>query len=124
MTTDAATDTHAVYVCKVDELGPGEARKVDVRPAGAVFNVDGEFYATSDLCSHDNSSLTDEGYVEGDQIECGWHYARFCIRTGAVEAMPAVTPLRTYTTRVAGDDVYVLVPVAATPLTVNDRSAS
>ena len=124
MTTDQSVATHAVFVCKTTELAPGEARKVDVRPAIAVFNVDGEFHATSDLCTHDKSSLTEEGFVEGDQIECGWHYARFCIRTGAVEAMPAVTPLTKYETRVDGDDLYVLVPTTATPITVNDRSAS
>lgn len=124
MTTQQSVGAQAVYVCKVGDLAPGEARKVDVRPAIAVFNVEGEFYATSDLCSHDKSSLTEEGFIEGDQVECGWHYARFCIRTGAVEAMPAVTPLAKYETRIDGDDLYVLVPTTDTPITVHDRSAS
>lgn len=101
-----------VRACAVTDLGPGEITRVPVSPPIAVYNVDGEFFATSDLCTHDKSSLSDEGYIEDGQIECGWHYAKFCIKTGDVTAPPATKPLTSYEVRVVDDDVYVVVPAA------------
>jgi len=100
----------SVRVCAVDELAPGAVTKVNTLPAIAVFNVDGEFFATSDLCSHDNSSLSDEGYIENGEVECGWHMAKFCIKSGVVTAPPAKTPLRKFDVRVEGREIYVQVP--------------
>lgn len=95
-----------VRACAADELAPGEAVTVPLDPPVAVFNVDGEFLATADRCSHDDSSLA-EGYIEGDEVECAWHAARFCLRTGAVLALPATKPVATYRVKVDGGDVYV-----------------
>jgi nitrite reductase/ring-hydroxylating ferredoxin subunit len=99
---------HRIRVCAVDELEPGEARQVDTTPPVAVFNVDGEFFATADTCTHEESSLAD-GYIDGDQVECSWHFAKFCIRTGAVLSFPATVALRTYETVIDDGDVFVLV---------------
>jgi nitrite reductase/ring-hydroxylating ferredoxin subunit len=101
--------TH-VRVCRVDELPPGSITRVQTSPAIAVYNVDGQFYATSDLCSHDKSSLSEDGYIENGEVECGWHFAKFCIKTGDVTAPPAREPLRTYDVQIDGDDIHVLVP--------------
>jgi 3-phenylpropionate/trans-cinnamate dioxygenase ferredoxin component len=98
-----------VRACRVDELPPGEASKMDVDPPVAVFNLDGEFYATDDTCSHAQSSLS-EGYLEGDEIECVWHYARFCVRTGKAMCLPATEDLKTYEVRVDGNVVLVDIP--------------
>lgn len=93
-------------VCRVGELEPGEAVRVDADPPVAVFNVAGEFFATSDTCSHAKSSLSD-GYLEDDQVECTWHYARFCVRTGKALSLPATEDLRTYQVKVEGGDIFV-----------------
>ncbi len=103
----------AVRVCRVDELAPGAITRAHTNPPIAVYNVDGVFYATSDLCSHDKSSLSEDGYLDAGEIECGWHFAKFCIKTGGVTAPPAREPLRTYAVRVDGDEVFVLVPAVA-----------
>lgn len=96
------------FVCLVSELPSGEARRVDLDPPIAVFNIDGEFLATADTCTHDDSSLA-EGYIEGDQVECAWHFARFCLRSGEALTAPAFRPLTTYAVEVADDQVFVLV---------------
>lgn len=92
--------------CSVDDMEPGDAIVVGSDPAVAVFNVDGEWFATEDRCSHDDSSLA-EGYVEGGVVECAWHYAKFCLRTGQVLAPPARLPIATFATRVDDGFVYV-----------------
>lgn len=95
-----------IRVCDVTELEPGEARRLDCDPPIAVYNVDGEFYATADTCSHDKSSLA-EGYLDGDQVECAWHFAKFCIRTGQVLGPPASRDIATYPVVVEEGVIYV-----------------
>jgi 3-phenylpropionate/trans-cinnamate dioxygenase ferredoxin subunit len=92
--------------CTVDELDDGDAVKLDVEPPIAVFNVDGEYFALDDTCTHDKSSLAD-GYVDGDQVECAWHFAKFCIRTGTVLTPPATVSVGTYDVKVDGNQVLV-----------------
>ncbi len=95
-------------VCATTEIEDGEGLKVDsVRPPIAVFHLDGEYYATADTCSHADSSLS-EGYVEDGEVECVWHLARFCLRTGAARTLPATAPIRTYEVRVEDGEVHVL----------------
>jgi 3-phenylpropionate/trans-cinnamate dioxygenase ferredoxin subunit len=72
----------------------------------AVCNVDGHFYAIDDVCTHDGGPL-DQGQVDGDEIECPRHGARFNVRTGEATLMPAVMGVRTFPVRVDGDQVYV-----------------
>jgi 3-phenylpropionate/trans-cinnamate dioxygenase ferredoxin subunit len=72
----------------------------------AVCNVGGEFYAIDDLCTHDGGSL-DQGELEGDEIECPRHGARFDVRTGAVRQLPAYLPVDTHPVRLEGETVQV-----------------
>jgi 3-phenylpropionate/trans-cinnamate dioxygenase ferredoxin component len=72
----------------------------------AVFNVDGRFYAIDDICTHDGGGLAG-GAVDGDQVICPRHGARFCLRTGAALTPPAYEPVRTYETRVVDGVVEV-----------------
>jgi 3-phenylpropionate/trans-cinnamate dioxygenase ferredoxin subunit len=72
----------------------------------AVCNVDGEFYAIDDLCTHDGGSL-DQGELEGEEVECPRHGARFDVRTGAATQLPAFEPVETHPVRLEGDTVQV-----------------
>jgi 3-phenylpropionate/trans-cinnamate dioxygenase ferredoxin subunit len=74
----------------------------------AVCNVDGEFYAIDDLCTHDGGSL-DQGELEDHEIECPRHGARFDVRTGAAVQLPAFEPVEAHDVRVEGDTVEVSV---------------
>jgi len=104
--------TEIVRVCATSDLAPGEMRRAPTTPPVAVYNVDGEFFATADFCTHEKSSLSEEGYLDGDEVECGWHCAKFSVRTGAVTSPPATKPLVTYEVRIDGGDVYVVLPPA------------
>ncbi len=96
-----------VELCSAAEVSEGAALKVEA--AGlvlAVFNVDGEFYVTDDLCTHGPGSLS-EGYIEGDVVECNFHNGQFNIRTGEVVAPPCMIPIKTYPTRVEDGKVVI-----------------
>lgn len=94
-------------VARVDELDPGEMRQVRVgRRRIALINVDGEFFAIDDTCTHEEASLS-EGELYDDIVECPLHGAAFNVRTGAVEAFPAVVPVQTYECQVVGEEVQV-----------------
>ncbi|MDO8208623.1 MAG: non-heme iron oxygenase ferredoxin subunit [Gallionella sp.] len=94
-------------VASVDELTPGSCRVVEVDGTNvAVFNLGGEYYAIEDACSHDGGELA-RGRVEGEEIVCPRHGARFSIRTGAVLGPPACEDLRIFPVRVAQGRVQV-----------------
>ncbi|SFL29684.1 bifunctional 3-phenylpropionate/cinnamic acid dioxygenase ferredoxin subunit [Geodermatophilus ruber] len=95
-----------VRACSVTDIEPGEAVVVDVDPPLAVFNVDGEFLAAADTCTHGASSLAD-GYIDGAEVECAWHFAKFCLRTGKALTLPATEAIATYAVRVEDDAVFV-----------------
>ncbi len=97
-----------IPVGPVANIPPGDYAQVEVDGSlVAVFNVDGNFYAIDDLCTHDGGELAG-GAVEGDVVICPRHGARFCLRTGAALTPPAYEPVRTYQTRVVDGIVEVL----------------
>lgn len=74
--------------------------------AVAVFNVAGNYYAIEDCCSHEAGTLSD-GTVDGLEITCPLHLARFSLRTGEVLAPPADEPIAIFPVRVADGMVQV-----------------
>jgi 3-phenylpropionate/trans-cinnamate dioxygenase ferredoxin subunit len=72
----------------------------------AVFRSEGSFYATSELCTHEDESLA-EGWLEGCNVECPRHGAMFDLRTGEAISLPATDPIRTFLVELRGDDVMV-----------------
>jgi len=99
-----------IHVAPASTIAPGDFATVEVDGTFvAVFNVGGEFLAVEDTCTHDGGGLTG-GPVEGDQVVCPRHGARFCLRTGRALTPPAYEPLRHYETRVVDGVVEVLAP--------------
>ena len=89
------------------DLPPGDYATIEVDGVFvAVFNVDGEYFAIDDVCTHDGGGLTG-GTVEDHQVICPRHGARFCMRTGAALTPPAYEPVRSYPTRVVDGIVEV-----------------
>lgn len=73
----------------------------------AVFNLAGEFYALEDVCTHDGAEIASGSVVDGDEIVCPRHGARFCIKTGAVKCAPAYEDITAFPTQVTDGVVYV-----------------
>ena len=96
-----------VDVAPAAELSPGSWRTVDVDGTQiAVFNVNGQYHAIEDVCTHDGGILTG-GSVEGAQIVCPRHGARFSIISGDALSPPAYEPVPTFPVRVEQGVVQV-----------------
>ena len=95
-------------VAAVAELEPESLRRVE---AGGIaiclaHAEDGNFYAISDVCTHEEYSLSD-GDLWDMAVECPQHGSRFDLRDGHVTGLPAVFPAKTYPVTVEAGDVYV-----------------
>jgi nitrite reductase/ring-hydroxylating ferredoxin subunit len=96
-----------IELCSVDEVAEGEAKRVETNGLQlAVFNLNGQFYVTDDLCTH-GPGLLHEGYIDGDIVECNFHNGSFNIKTGEVVDPPCMIPVKTYRTSVEGDKVFI-----------------
>ena len=89
------------------DIPPGRVGVFEVEGVRiALCNVDGTFYAIDDVCTHDGGAL-DQGELEGNEIECPRHGARFDVRTGKVMRLPAFVPVQTYPIRIEDGKVQV-----------------
>ncbi len=97
-----------VVVAITDELNPGDKPLVFEmnRRWIALYNLNGDFYAIEDVCTHDGGPLA-EGEVEGCVVSCPRHGAQFDIITGKVLSAPALTDVPTFEVRVVGNEVQV-----------------
>lgn len=87
-----------------------EGRGWPVRLAGrpvALFAVGEDIFALDNMCLHVGSPIDDGAVLEGC-VSCPWHGWLYDLRSGDLLIMDGWRPgLRTYPTRVEGDDVLV-----------------
>jgi nitrite reductase/ring-hydroxylating ferredoxin subunit len=97
-----------IIVGKTSEIPSGKMQKVSVDGRDIVVaNIDGNYYACDDTCTHSGASLAD-GTLEGNVITCGWHGAKFDCRSGKLEKFPAkIKDLKSYRTIIEADNVFV-----------------
>ncbi|MEO7203350.1 MAG: non-heme iron oxygenase ferredoxin subunit [Candidatus Tumulicola sp.] len=94
-------------VANVTDIAPGTTRRVVVDGQEILIcNVDGDFFAIEDVCSHDGAPL-DQGELDGKCIVCPRHGATFDVRTGEALTLPAVMPLSTYAVEVKDGEILV-----------------
>ena len=87
-------------VVAVEDLPNGERLFLEINDQPVVvFNIAGKFFAIGDVCTHDNGPLG-EGDLEGYEIICPRHGARFDVRTGQATHLPAFLPTTNYPIRV------------------------
>ena len=96
-----------VRVAAADGIAPGDYATVELENGFvAVFNVDGEFFAIDDVCTHDGGGLAG-GALEDHKVICPRHGAHFCLRTGKALTPPAYEPVNRYATRVVDGMVEI-----------------
>ena len=100
--------SRAVDAGRVEDLPHGSSKIVEL-PEGrelALYNVNGEFYATENFCPHKGAPLAD-GILCEHVIECGFHGWQFDVRTG--ECLTLVEKIETYEVVVEDGLIRILV---------------
>lgn len=96
-----------VKAARTDEVPPGQCHLSILKGKEIVlFNIDGKFFALDNLCTHEEGPLC-EGEIEGHEVTCPWHGAKFDIRTGDVLQDPAYEAVARYNVRVSGSHIEV-----------------
>jgi 3-phenylpropionate/trans-cinnamate dioxygenase ferredoxin component len=93
---------------ELSTLAEGQAKSIAVgrRMIAVVFSC-ASYYAIEDICTHDGAPLTG-GEIEGAEIVCPRHGARFCMRTGEALTPPAYEPVRVFETKIEDGHLWVL----------------
>jgi len=96
-----------IPLCPTGDVSPATPARVTTSTMDyAVFELDGAYFVTQDLCTHGPGSLA-EGYVDGNDIECPFHQGKFDIRTGRPSAAPCSEPLRIWTVHIIDGQVCI-----------------
>ena len=96
-----------VKIAKAADVEPGCGKSFEVNGKRiGLFNVEGTLYAIDDTCTHRGGPLS-EGELNGNQVSCPWHGARFDVTSGSELSPPATRGVARYSIRVDGEDVAV-----------------
>lgn len=92
---------------KASDVPPGTLKLAMVMGTFVLLaNVDGEIYATSNLCPHAGAALN-YGRLDGPEVECALHGAVFDVTDGEVVVGPAPYGLDTFPVKVEDGEVLV-----------------
>ena len=96
-----------ISVAQIADLLPGQMKWVAVDGERRVLaNVEGTYYALSDVCGHRNAPLS-RGKLRGYLIECPLHFALFDVRTGELVDGPVSAAVPIYEVRIECGTIYV-----------------
>jgi 3-phenylpropionate/trans-cinnamate dioxygenase ferredoxin subunit len=100
-----------IKVATLADVPVGGSKLVEVnRIRVALFNLDGAIHAIEDVCTHDGGPLVEGTVIDGYQVQCPRHGARFDIRTGAALSFPAFEPANTYAVQVKDGEIWIEKP--------------
>ncbi|MEE8210670.1 MAG: non-heme iron oxygenase ferredoxin subunit [Acidiferrobacterales bacterium] len=101
-----------IKVARTDDIQPGKMKRVEIAGCPVlVAQVNGDYYAVADTCTHEDASLS-TGSLKGELVKCPLHGSRFNVITGEVLEEPAEENLKTYALRIDGDYIFVENPNA------------
>ncbi len=100
-------DDNWIDVTATDAVPEDDVIGIDIAGKSlALYQVEGEIYATDNICTHGNARLCD-GFLEGHEIECPLHQGKFDIRNGKAMCAPLTEDVRTYPVKIEGSRVFV-----------------
>lgn len=93
-------------VCKYSDLKEKEGKRFFINDEDvALFKIDGEIYATTNICPHQQSAIIYDGFIEGCNIVCPAHGWEFDLKTGRMGS--GGSKLRVFETKIIDDYIYV-----------------
>ncbi len=96
-----------IKVAVTGDIQPNQGKLVEVQEKKiALFNLEGKYYAIDNTCTHRGGPLC-EGELQGDEVTCPWHGAKFKVTSGDVLSPPAPQGVKCFLVRVTGNDLEV-----------------
>jgi naphthalene 1,2-dioxygenase system ferredoxin subunit len=96
-----------IDIASKDDVPEEDVMGIDINAKSiALYQVDGEIFATDNICTHGNARLCD-GFLEGHEIECPLHQGKFDIRNGKALCAPLAEDIRTYPVKIEDGRVFV-----------------
>lgn len=96
-----------VKVAQKQEIPTGTMKEIKYNEESVCLaNIGEKYYAIGNICTHEGGPLA-EGTLQGFEVECPWHNARFDMRTGEVLSPPAEKPVPAYEVMVKEDDIFI-----------------
>ena len=98
---------HWIDVTSTEDVPDDDVVGIDVAGKSiALYQVEGEIYATDNICTHGNARLCD-GFLYGHEIECPLHQGKFDIRNGKAMCAPLTEDIRIYPVKIEDGRVFV-----------------
>ena len=96
-----------IDIASKEDVPEDDVMGIDINTKSiALYQVDGEIFATNNICTHGNARLCD-GFLEGHEIECPLHQGKFDIRNGKAMCAPLTEDIRIYPVKIEGGRVFV-----------------
>ncbi|HPE62168.1 MAG: non-heme iron oxygenase ferredoxin subunit [Thiothrix sp.] len=94
----------------INEIKPGKMKRVALENGQHILvcNVDGQFHAVDDRCTHEDASLY-LGCLKGDRVQCSLHGGMFNVRTGEPAEEPAEIALKTWPVQIVDDRIMITI---------------
>lgn len=100
-------NTPLLHIADITDIEPSGLFRAEINNhVYLLAYIDGEYFCTDDLCTHEDSSLY-LGSLHGDCIACTLHGSRFNLKTGAPLNEPATESLKTYQVTRDGDSLLI-----------------
>jgi len=94
-------------VADTGDILSGEMKSFLVHNVSVVIcNLNNNFYAFRDECSHEFLPLSD-GEMEDGKVICPYHGAEFDVKTGEAMCLPAIEPIEIYEVKVEENGILV-----------------
>ncbi len=96
-----------IDIASKDDVPEDDVMGIDINAKSiALYQVDGEIFATDNICTHGNARLCD-GFLEGHEIECPLHQGKFDIRNGKAMCAPLTEDIQIYPVKSEGGRLFV-----------------
>jgi len=96
-----------IDIASKEDVPEDDVMGIDINTKSiALYQVDGEIFATDNICTHGNARLCD-GFLEGHEIECPLHQGKFDIRNGKAMCAPLSEDIQIYPVKIEGGRVFV-----------------
>ena len=100
-------DNNWIDASAVDAVPEDDVIGIDLEGKSlALYKVEGEVFATDNICSHGNARLCD-GFLDGHEIECPLHQGKFDVRNGKAMCAPLTEDIKSYPVKIEGSRVFV-----------------